>query len=575
MQVKLKYTVEDPYAKNLIKVRGIEDTLSFLHPTKKMLQDPQDFDNIQKGITMLRKNRGTQTLLVVDSDADGYCSAAIIYQFLKGLYPSWEIDVVLHENKGHGLSDIVERLEIGEYSLVILPDSGSSDDKYFNEFPHVNFLVLDHHLRSEEAPIPENVALINNQLSENYLNKSLSGGGVTWQFCRAYANDVCADEDIMNKYLDLAAVSIIGDVMDITTLENRYIIKKGLWDIQSTFINELIENASFQLGGAGITPIGIAFYVVPNINAMCRMGTYEEKERMWEAFVNPETLTESHKRGVQKGTQVPVFLEALRECTNVKARQKRMQEKMADLCNISIQEEDLLSNKIITIELDEKYDDMPPELNGLTATKISNGTGHPTLIGRVNKDGFMRGSIRGLSTIDMPPLKEFLLSSGLFEYVQGHELAAGFSIPVKNLSAFHQWANEKLANVDLNSKTWGVDFDLNARDEELREIINDMDSLSHLWGQGFPEALISVRDIRSHRADIKVMGKNADTVKISCNGVSYMFFKQSMEQVKKLTSYTTARLNIVGTANLNEYRGNITPQVFVKDYEIFDDTLSF
>lgn len=72
--------------------------------------------------------------------------------------------------------------------------------------------------------------------------------------------------------------------------------------------------------------------MIPNINAMCRMGTMEEKERMWLAFVDPNLLVQSKKRGAQEGEMVPVVTEAIRESRNVKARQKRMQEKMAELC---------------------------------------------------------------------------------------------------------------------------------------------------------------------------------------------------------------------------------------------------
>lgn len=96
---------------------------------------------------------------------------------------------------------------------------------------------------------------------------------------------------------------------------------------------------------------------------------------------------------------------------------------MAELCAQQILENDLTNNKIITIILDENFDSMPSEMNGLTATKIANDYGHPTLIGRIGHDGCLRGSIRGLSTIDMPPFKDFLQSSGMFTMLEGHQLA--------------------------------------------------------------------------------------------------------------------------------------------------------
>jgi single-stranded DNA-specific DHH superfamily exonuclease len=154
-------------------------------------------------------------------------------------------------------------------------------------------------------------------------------------------------------------------------------------------------------------------------------------------------------------------------------------------------------------------------------------------------------------------------------------LAAGVSIPNSKLDAFTAWANEQLKDVQMDSKTWFVDFKMKAKDSDLKAVITSMDELSHLWGQGFPEAMLYVDDITVSRADIAVMGKNADTVKITCNGVSYMFFKRSPEEVKALTQYARAKLRVVGTANLNVYYNRTTPQIFVSDYEIEDDKLGF
>jgi single-stranded-DNA-specific exonuclease len=252
-----------------------------------------------------------------------------------------------------------------------------------------------------------------------------------------------------------------------------------------------------------------------------------------------------------------------------------MQTQMAELCEKQIIENDLTANKILTIVLDDEFAEMPSEMNGLTATKLANDYGHPVIIGRVNDDGYLRGSMRGLSTIDMPPFKEFLIKSGLFEYVEGHNLAAGASIPYKKLADFHAWANNELKDVDMGSKTYFVDFKVSANAGGLQSIISDMAGLSHLWGQGFPEALLCVENINVNRADISVMGKNADTVKVMHNGVAYMFFKRSVEEVKELTQYSRAKLRVVGTANLNVYYNRVTPQIFVTDYEIEDDRLGF
>ena len=574
MNVKLKYEINAPYKENLIRARGIEDVDGFLMPSPSNLQDPRALGaaEMQLAKEWIDEYQGCPALTVVDSDCDGFCASTILLNYLKDVFPAWDIDFFTHSKKQHGLEDVVEELDLDEYQLVFLPDAGSNDDEYFERFPNTKFIILDHHLRSIKEHWPTNATIINNQIAAGYKNKSLSGAGVTWQFCRYLDEEY--GENYASKYNDLAAVAIIGDVMDITTPENRYIIDNGISKFNNVFLKLLRDNAAFNLGDT-LTPIGIAFYIVPMINSMCRMGTAEEKERLFLAFYNPTFQVECHKRGVAKGTMIDVAIESVRECTNAKARQKKMQTQMAELCEKQIVENNLDENKIMIIQLNEEFEDMPSEMNGLTATKLANDYGHPVIIGRVNSDGFLRGSMRGLSTIDMPPLKEFFISSGLFEYVEGHSLAAGCSIPYKKLDEFTNWANEQLKDVSMDSKTWFVDFKAKGKDADLKAIICSMDELSHLWGQGFPEAMLYIDDINVSRADISVMGKNADTVKITHNGISYMFFKRSPEEVKELTQYARAKLRVVGTANLNVYYNRTTPQIFVSDYEIEDDRLGF
>lgn len=581
MNIKLKYEVRAPYAENLIKQRGIADVEHFLHPSEEDLQAPGFLGAIEcsKAVEAIENNVGKRAMTIVDSDQDGQCSSAILLSYLKLHYPDWHIDYFIHHGKEHGLEDVVldPLLDLSDYDLVFLPDAGSNDDIYFNEYSDVQFIILDHHIRSIAALPPSNAIIINNQMAKEYKNKALSGAGVTWQFCRYFDN--AKGTDYASRFTDLAAVAIIGDVMDITTPENRYIIHKGIEEITSSiyrnkFIRLLYNNAAFSIGDT-LTPIGIAFYIVPMINSMCRTGTYDEKERMFKALITPDEMVECHKRGVEKGTQIAVASESVRECSNAKARQKRAQTQMAELCAQQILENDLTNNKIITLILDENFDSMPSEMNGLTATKIANDYGHPTLIGRIGHDGCLRGSIRGLSTIDMPPFKDFLQSSGMFTMLEGHQLAQGFAIPYNRLSSFISWSNEQLKDVDMDSKTWMVDFKKNADDPTLPSLIQDMAELKSCWGQGFPEALIAVDNICARRSDISVMGKLGDTVKITCNGIAYMFFKRTPEQVEELTQYAAARLKVVGKANLNVYYNRVTPQIFVDDYEIEDDALAF
>ena len=560
--------IKAPFKENFLRVRGINDIENYLNPNELFLEDPELLgeENCKKAWETVQKNIGKRAITIVDSDCDGYTSSAILILYMKNHFPDWNIDYFLHEGKQHGLEDVVKKIDLNEYDLVFLPDAGSNDDDFIKDYLNTDFIILDHHIRTDsDIPLPKNTVILNNQMAKDYKNKALCGAGVTWQFCRYI--DKQMNTNYAEDLIDLVAVAIIADVMDLTTLENRYIVTKGLEDnFQNVFLKMLKDDAAYQLGDT-LTPIGIAFYIVPKINSMCRMGEIDKKERMFLALIDPYRKVPCHKRGTAPGTLTEVVLEAARECTNTKAKQSRVQEKMAALCEKQIIENDLDSNKILTIVLDEDFDDMPSEMNGLTATKLANDYRHPTIIGRVNDEGMLRGSMRGLSNLDMPPFKKFLLSSDMFEYVEGHDNAAGISMPYKWLDKFIQWSNDELKDMSLDSKKWFVDFSVRASSPDLKDIIIDMNDLKNCWGQGMPEALLYIHDIHFKRSDVQVLGKKSDTVKITSNGISYMFFKRTPEEVKQLTSKAAGVLNVVGKANLNVYYSRVTPQIFVDDYE--------
>lgn len=102
----------------------------------------------------------------------------------------------------------------------------------------------------------------------------------------------------------------------------------------------------------------------------------------------------------------------------------------------------------------------------------------------------------------------------------------------------------------------------------MQDCISDLENLQSVWGHGFPTALISVKNLGINRPQIQVLGSKSDTVKIISNGVAFLFFRRSMKEVQELTEHNRALFNIVGTPNMNEFRGRYTPQITVKDYTI-------
>ena len=421
---------KENYGENILKARGINDVNYFMAADGKDIAHPSLLNNIKKGAELFMSvlNSDGRVLIVVDSDCDGYTSAAIIHQYIQKTNPNTHVDYLLHEGKQHGLEDHIEKLieDNITYNLIILPDSSSNDAKYHDQLKDIQLpcLVLDHHITDVE--LSDNAIVINNQLSENYENKELTGAGVTWQFCRYL--DELNSTNYADSLIDLAALGIIGDMGSMLSIENRAIVNLGIhYPTENPFFMALLDKQAYSITGkvapsnadfnAKLNPITIAFYIVPLINSMVRAGTMAEKERMYRAFVDGEVMVPSNKRGA-KGTMERLCVESARECTNTKTRQNKVKEAAVDRLEARIFKNDLLENKVLVVELDET-DDFPPELNGLVSMQLSAKYKRPTIVARVNEEGYLRGSARGLNNSELNSFKNYLDSTGLFEYCAG------------------------------------------------------------------------------------------------------------------------------------------------------------
>ena len=574
------------YVDSLLMARGIKVPNDYYAPRSEFLQSPIDLGNIGEAAMLLEEviKLGQKILIVVDSDNDGFTSATIMYNYLKDLAPELEIDYLLHEGKQHGLQDHIKNLmdEGAKYGLIILPDSSSNDYEYHESLKEINtsVLVLDHHIT--DIQLSDNAIVVNNQLSPKYKNKELTGAGVVYQFCR-YLDDYFKSENTnADKYMDLAAWGIIGDMGSMLELENRYIVKEGLKNINNKLLWALMEKQAYSITGAmspsreqlieAMNPISVAFYIVPLVNAMIRVGTMDEKRRLFEAFLDGDKMIPSGKRGA-KGTFEKAGVEAARECSNARNRQNKSLEGAMDKTEVQIHKYDLLENRVVFVRLDED-DTFPSELNGLLAMKLSAKFKRPTIVARLNKEGYNRGSMRGLNQSELISFKDFLTESGMFEYVQGHDNAAGCSIPNSNLTKFHNWANDALKTIDFGENCYDVNFERIAADSDLSDIIVDIGNHNGIWGQQNPEPMIHVSDINITMNDVQVMGKNKDTVKFEKFGIAYMKF-HAKDLIEELSKHPSMKVEVVGRANLNEWCGRVTPQIFIEDIEVRDNALGF
>lgn len=556
--------------------KDLQEINHYLTVDEHDINDPLLLDNMQEGAKMLAKHiqMNSKTLVVQDPDADGMCSTAILLNYLNRLFPGWvqnQVDYFIHSGKQHGLEDALQESNwlLKGYHFIIVPDAASNDyecHKLLKEHG-VDCLILDHHMA--DGGYSQDAIVINNQLSKNYPNKTLCGGAVVWQFCNYI--DSLMKTNYAIEYEDLAALSLIGDMMDLRNCETHQIIKDGLQRIRNPFFLEMMNRQKFQFEG-GITPIGIAFYIVPYINAMTRSGTMEEKLLVLEAMLEwkSDLLIPSTKRGC-KGQVETRHEQAGRTCVNVKSRQKKAQDNSLNYVEELIAEDNLLDNKILIARVPE--DIVDKNLAGLIANQIANKYARPTLILRITKDEegntLYAGSGRNYSNSKLDNFREFCLDTNLVSYSQGHAQAFGTAIPANNYEEFVKETNKELEDFDF-SPCYLVDLEV-TMDQLTDQEIFSLGSNADLWGQQLDEPLIAIKNIELTKDSIQFIGSNKNTLKITFPNRKISILKFNVkEEEKLLLSPEDGKIEItaIGKCAINHYNGNITPQILLEDFEI-------
>jgi len=538
---------------------------NFKHPTSSDLLDYRLLKNIEHASALLIEhiNRGSRIFLQVDSDCDGYTSSSILMNWIYRYNKNFEVSFRLHEGKQHGLSQqLVDGIVSEGYNLVIIPDAGSNQiDLHKTLFDSgIGCIILDHHECDEESPY----AVVVNPQIDDYPNKGLSGAGVVYKFCKAL--DHLTQNDFADNFLDLAAVGMIADMVDAKDLEIRYIFQEGLSNIRNRFLKALVEKQAYSMRNE-ITPITIGFYIAPLINATVRVGSPEEKMLVFKSLLDSsekETVS-SGKRG-SAGKPEPIVVEAVRVITNVRARQNKARDSAFEKIESKIREQGLDKNKIISVVVSPE-EDIDKNISGLIANKLTSKYQKPVLILRRRDNGFLEGSGRGYEKSEFVDFKSFLNSSGITDYAEGHANAFGVKVEESRLSELVDYSNLQLQDVDFSR---GYLVDRIFTGSQLKDSdVYTVTSLRNLWSKGFEEPVFAIEDLKIKKESITLLSADKNpTLKLEFKNISFMKFGVSLEEYKKLTSASLVSLNIIGRFSINEWQGEISPQVLIEDYEI-------
>lgn len=396
MNIKIEGTLNDKtdVVQQVLQIRGIDPR--WLNADERYLLDGSIMRNFQQGWDLLEKHKEDRVVILIDNDTDGITSAAIMYQWLKISYPNMQISYVIGEGKTHGIIHSILP-DPQTYDLLIIPDASSSEVEKHKELfdQNIDILILDHHIISElENPY---AIIINPHHPEcPYPNKDLSGAGVVYKFISAI--DEIRGVDNHTQFLDLAATGLVADVMSILGLENKAIINLGTKQINNPYIKAYL-NADGRIKNKPFSATIISFYLAPQINALIRMGSIEDKLNLFKAMI---------------GELSAEYVVA--DIISLKGKQDRTKEPIVTRIIMNLQKKNKDKNKLIIAETPKHA---PRALTGVIAGQLAGLYNKPVLLGRIEEDGNFVGSARSLQKSSVENLKDYCEEYGKFNFAAG------------------------------------------------------------------------------------------------------------------------------------------------------------
>lgn len=489
------------------------------------------------------------------SDLDGYTSSAVLYSYLKRIKPDIKLKYIAHENKAHGLTQhIMEKLNNIDYKMLIIADASSNDYEQHKIISDLGkeIIIVDHH---ECDKYSEYATVVNNQLSKRTTNKSLTGVGMVYKFCKML--DEHFGVNYADDYLDVFALGMIADVSDLRNCESRYLVLKGLEQIQNEtnkneFIKKLYKNKAYSMNNK-VSISNVAFYMCPAINAIIRGGNMEEKDLLFKALCGENIEVEYKKE------YIPLSDMVVKLYGSLKRKQDKTVEENVEILSEQIEKYELNKCEIMVVNGSEIEDST---YNRIIVNKLADKYKRHCILLREKEDGLYLGSATAIKNKELSNLRQWSKDTKLFELAEGHSSAFGVMIHKKNIDKLY----ETIYKIETSDElVYEVDMILNEK-MLTQNLVFSVAQLSDVWGNGIEEPLFALEDVKLATKDIQLIGANKNTMKFKFKDIDFIKFKVDDESMKQLYSNEYVKLTVVGKFKINSFGSKVSPQIQVEDF---------
>lgn len=467
-----------PIATILVQ-RGIDTyqrAKDFFRPQITDLHDPFLMKDMDKAYTRLKEAvyNGEGMMVYGDYDVDGTTAVSIVYSYFVTLNPNMEYYIPDRYKEGYGISKIgIDYAKEKGITLIVALDCGIRSNELIGYAKDlgIDFIICDHHLPGKDLPNAH--AILNPKREDcNYPYKELSGAGIGFKLVQAFSKKQGFAEDKVMDYIDLVAVSIASDMVDLRG-ENRVLAFYGLKKLNENPSIGLQALIALNPGKKTYTSQDIIFGIGPKINAAGRIS---------DATAAVRVLIETEYTKAVQLTRV------------LNERNDERKELDNDITKTAIDlvesSGELNTRKSVVIVGNEWH----KGVIGIVASRLVEQFYKPTIVFS-NIDGMLTGSARSVKNFD---IHEAITSCS--EYVEqfgGHKYAAGLSIKEENFDAFKE-AFEKIvaANIEKGSLHPEVEYDLEIDIETVDQKFLNLIKQMEPFGPGNPQPIFYTPNLR-------------------------------------------------------------------------------
>lgn len=557
--------IPEPLAR-VFSARGVKHIDEIDYSLKSLLP-PDTLFGVPEAVEMLAEaiSADASILIVGDFDADGATSCAVAIKALRAMGAKNINYLVPNRFEfGYGLSpEIVGVAATQQPDIIITVDNGISsvDGVHAAQALGMSVIVTDHHLPGEELPTAE--VIINPNLpNDKFPSKNLAGVGVIFYLMlalRRYLRDVGwfqssnIAEPNMSQYLDLVALGTVADVVPLDR-NNRTLVQQGLLRIRSGKACAGI-NALLQVGKrlpSRISSTDLGFTVGPRLNAAGRL---EDMSIGIECL-----LTDDVGKAMQLANKLDQLNRERREL-----EQSMKQDALQLVSNIQVN----IENKPSAYCLYDKS--WHQGVVGLVASRIKDQTNRPVVVlapaDELKPDEEWKGSVRSVEGVHIRDALARLatLYPEVITKFGGHAMAAGLSLPAKNLDKFANKFVQVMEQI-TQEKDWRQ---IVWTDGELQSEYLTVESVQTIqqsspWGQGFPEPLF---DGEFEVVDSRVVGETHAKLKLKATGSNNVIDAICFGYLERHGELPKGMISIAYRPDINEYQDRVSVQLIISHIE--------